>query len=178
MKKVSIPSEREGTWKACSQSALFSKRRLQFQFPPNGKAHGKLEWCADWGGFTVTFQFPPNGKAHGKQDACDDQRGVSVLFQFPPNGKAHGKKPIPILINTWTCLSFNSLRTGRHMERIDPGYAFTDDIQVSIPSEREGTWKVWRDFIVRKTGVQIVSIPSEREGTWKGNSPAPKWRHH
>ena len=39
---VSIPSEREGTWKVKTGNTRYGEAYTQqFQFPPNGKAHGK-----------------------------------------------------------------------------------------------------------------------------------------
>ena len=61
---VSIPFKRESTWKA-AQFSVFSVL-VTFQFPSNGKAHGKV---MSKGLFRVPqhlFQFPSNGKAHGK----------------------------------------------------------------------------------------------------------------
>ena len=63
-------------------------------------------------------------------------------FQFPPNGKAHGKTSV-LERGRIMDVSFNSLRTGRHMESKTEYYQnLMPKYMVSIPSEREGTWKV------------------------------------
>ena len=89
--KVSIPYEREGAWKGLQQSHHKSTRN-KFQFPTNGKGHGKSDtpgWCHHW-------------------SDC-----------------------------------FNSLRTGRGMERLEFHQRIDNDnaSRVSIPYEREGAWK-------------------------------------
>ena len=66
---VSIPFKREGAWKVRNPDRLTLKCVYDwFQFPSNGKEHGKY----DYGGlvpftFFDLFQFPSNGKEHGKQ---------------------------------------------------------------------------------------------------------------
>ena len=90
--------------------------RIKFQFPSNGKAHGKQkETISLMVGHE--FQFPSNGKAHGKNEKCQDS-SCDHLFQFPSNGKAHGK---------------NFRMCHDNLPRF-----------VSIPFKRESTWKASR----------------------------------
>ena len=141
-----------------------------FQFPSNGKAHGKSRFHLKFWAPGEWFQFPSNGKAHGKFNSISlatregKPKKVSIpfkrestwkvrppraamrkhrsfnslqtgkhmesrhamvtyipnsgnVFQFPSNGKAHGKSAD---INVYTVGRedrFNSLQTGKHMER-------------------------------------------------------------
>ena len=140
---------------------------------------------------TLLFQFPSNGKEHGKGSECGQRFPRCRLFQFPSNGKEHGKpadavrgstaRDYPVSIpfkreGAWKGLrhldlifgynGFNSLQTGRSMERkIDRLYK--RKITVSIPFKREGAWK-GRSQTGLDDHADAVSIPFKREGAWKG----------
>ena len=64
----------------------------------------------------AAFQFPSNGKEHGKNPP-HLHRICFSKFQFPSNGKEHGKIPEAIPGCTVAMNGFNSLQTGRSMER-------------------------------------------------------------
>ena len=112
---VSIPFKRETSWKGKYKLAG-AKKATEFQFPSNGKPHGKPAA----GALPVLkpeFQFPSNGKPHGKSEivgVCDTSCVTS--FQFPSNGKPHGK--------------FGLVLCGFKVNK------------VSIPFKRETSWKV------------------------------------
>ena len=63
----------------------------KFQFPPNGKAHFKIETM-----MTDNFEYDPVS-IPSKRESAFQGREIGarqtrcVLFQFPPNGKAHFK---------------------------------------------------------------------------------------
>ena len=63
----------------------------RFQFPSNGKVHGKYEGLESPETGRDTFQFPSNGKVHGKGGHVYEAYIGSKKFQFPSNGKVHGK---------------------------------------------------------------------------------------
>ena len=86
-----------------------------FQFPTNGKAYPK-PWKQPEHTWCYTFQFPTNGKAYPKGLKPNTQDGKNqFVFQFPTNGKAYPKPYTP-----WEAIkkveSFNSLRTGKHIQ--------------------------------------------------------------
>ena len=93
---------------------------MKFQFPSNGKVHGKNSETRRPVEFKM-FQFPSNGKVHGKREDELENFLKSIEFQFPSNGKVHGK--------FW--------RPHGTLERLI----------VSIPFKREGTWKENVDLI-------------------------------
>ena len=88
---VSIPFKREGTWKVvlCNYCKYVPSVSIPF------KREGTWKVARQFGndGVTVTFQFPSNGKAHGKYVRTLRTRHGCSSFQFPSNGKAHGKRP-------------------------------------------------------------------------------------
>ena len=120
------------------------------------------------------------------------------MFQFPTNGKAYpksdGSRPL-----SWRNLSFNSLRTGRHIQRFVKPFVSDYYYRVSIPYEREGISKVDktdasdtdRPFQFPTNGKaypklrtygkksrhrgSCVSIPYEREGISKDPYRNPGW---
>ena len=116
-KRVSIPFKRESSWKGTTSIGSWTRSGM-FQFPSNGKVHGKFHTNCLRGIYTAPpFQFPSNGKVHGKithnVKASNPRLGK---FQFPSNGKVHGKKGYlaPTIPRK---LRFNSLQTGKFMER-------------------------------------------------------------
>ena len=78
-------------------------------------------------------------------------------------------KPILTKVDRPILLCFNSLQTGRSMERLSRVTAsWVGETEVSIPFKREGAWKVEERYfhdVVRLS----VSIPFKREGAWKVN---------
>ena len=86
------------------------------------------------------FRFPSNGKASPKAVVAEHDQHIETLevsIPFKREGTWKDKRspvdPRPI--------GFNSLQTGRHMER-HPATTQKGDISwVSIPFKREGTWK-------------------------------------
>ena len=112
------------------------------------------------------FQFPTNGKAHSDYQRCASKmigRGsVSIPYEregtFRLNTLQQKKDAEK---------SFNSLRTGRHIQtRGISRVPLHQRQRVSIPYEREGTF---RQVCEAPLGLLClkVSIPYEREGTFR-----------
>ena len=63
------------------------------------------------------FQFPSNGKAYPKNAVSESRTPNCYKFQFPSNGKAYPKlvqyRNTPNLVE----FGFNSLQTGKHIQR-------------------------------------------------------------
>ena len=140
--RVSIPFKREGAWKGSEYQCIHRQNPFEFQFPSNGKEHGKYKnTCRQSAVTRAEFQFPSNGKEHGKRYACDgppvDNRFVSIPFK----------------------------REGAWKVDENTG-AFGKYTLVSIPFKREGAWKVNADYLNHSL-YQTVSIPFKREGAWK-----------
>ena len=113
---VSIPFKREGTWKVCGYGSRAQSQEGRFQFPSNGKVHGKLNhrfilyYCVSW------FQFPSNGKVHGKKKEQNiHQEHTGTGFNSLQTGRYMERKALTVSVET--APSFNSLQTGRYMER-------------------------------------------------------------
>ena len=138
---VSIPFKRETIYKGKPTSVRRSRVKKLFQFPSNGKPYTKnsfltsdrmqaLQFQFPSNGKPYTkrklmlgppdkgqFQFPSNGKAYTKpHDAGNMITGPSEEFQFPSNGKPYTKKVIERILNL-DPNSFNSLQTGKHIQR-------------------------------------------------------------
>ena len=90
----------------------------------------------------VSIPYEREGAWKGSHESISGTSNVYNMFQFPTNGKGHGKGDSPSPQNQGV-KSFNSLRTGRGMERssIERSERRNDCIHVSIPYEREGAWK-------------------------------------
>ena len=116
--KVSIPYEREGTWKVITKfsgevvdqygfNSLRTGRDMERRLPRSRLQITQVQW----------FQFPTNGKGHGKPKRPQpppllflvsipyEREGTwkgmakgsvrmtaTTVFQFPTNGKGHGKE--------------------------------------------------------------------------------------
>ena len=93
MLEVSIPFKRESVSKVCSfgGDAIYIP---MFQFPSNGKA------------------YPKEGMIHGMEHEL-----FHFGFQFPSNGKAYPKVMEPTETEEATLLGFNSLQTGKRIQR-------------------------------------------------------------
>ena len=116
--RVSIPFKREGTWKGLEN--IWQVIRIWFPFPSNGKAHGKnrvLDWMQN-AGETVSIPFKREGTWKVKSlivlMRCLNWQ-VSIPFKREGTWK---DDLIQDLSDQQLDLSFNSLQTGRHMERI------------------------------------------------------------
>ena len=85
------------------------------------------------------FQFPSNGKVHGKSyEVMEEVEEELVSIPF----KREGTWKAPCNSPTKHCLPcFNSLQTGRYMERMWWKKVKMLSRFVSIPFKREGTWK-------------------------------------
>ena len=167
-KKMSFNSLQTGKHMESVPDGNLPRVRLNaFQFPSNGKAHGKHKDEKRCGGLGK-FQFPSNGKAHGKQATIQRRHTCLRQFQFPSNGKAHGKHCSPplFLLNFFMC--FNSLQTGKHMESLHHGYIRMRHDKFQFPSNGKAHGKPQRQF--RQAMTVIVSIPFKRESTWKGGT--------
>ena len=119
----------------------------------------------------MLFQFPSNGKVYSKVDVVGLQRHQAPkVFQFPSNGKVYSKQRVTFwLIAKWGAVSipfkresvfkdgkrisqtwrsardsFNSLQTGKCIQRRTAIHALETVIIVSIPFKRESVFKVER----------------------------------
>ena len=133
---VSIPFKRESIYKENPHN--LDSWGLEFQFPSNGKAYTKqiLYVLADIV-FTV-FQFPSNGKAYTKRkNGCTPRLSDQVSIPFKRETISKGKIFVSVRVPS---LSFNSLQTGKHIQR---GIIFLGicALLVSIPFKRESISK-------------------------------------
>ena len=138
--RVSIPFKREGAWKVILVATLEKKAKpVSIPFKREGA------WKVFHIFLTVQnveqkFQFPSNGKEHGKKTTGEKILLAAHLFQFPSNGKEHGKNDFERMKRG--AQSFNSLQTGRSMEsKRTVSASHTSAEYVSIPFKREGAWK-------------------------------------
>ena len=195
----------------------FLSQLQRFQFPSNGKAHGNQWRIYSRYGKLLSFNSLQTGKRMERKNTRISFLDLQKEFQFPSNGKEHGKtrndghrharKHVSIPFKregAWKAttsedctqcfsLSFNSLQTGRSMERKEFVPAVGQEPFVSIPFKREGAWKDQRSnpanwatdgicFNSLQTGRSmesdeqtgqaledyiVVSIPFKREGAWK-----------
>ena len=127
---VSIPFKRESVSKVQRRFQSRDLAALKFQFPSNGKAYPKSLRDSVHVGFEPTkFQFPSNGKAYPKRDKC-----------HTPHCR-------------WPC--FNSLQTGKRIQRGEGHYFTVNTVCVSIPFKRESVSKVKSQY-----------CPIHRLATW------------
>ena len=142
MRKVSIPFKRESTWKVVQHatelgatgnvSIPFKREKhmesymvedlnlamIEFQFPSNGKAHGKNRYKDLQGKDNKSFNSLQTGKHMESilldQDDSDEVKLVSIPFKRESTWKDS------VCVCNRLCFSqrFNSLQTGKHMERI------------------------------------------------------------
>ena len=112
----SFNSLQTGRYVESKDAARFHASFSKFQFPSNGKVHGKMRFRAMPEELVVKFQFPSNGKVHGKYDGYSLPELFVRVFQFPSNGKVHGKQIL--FERKIQDIRFNSLQTGRYMESI------------------------------------------------------------
>ena len=115
-----------------------------FQFPSNGKAYPKLELLRKPKIIYKSFQFPSNGKAYPKSESVvsvrDRRCGVSIPF------KREGISKVSDITHDLFLHSqcFNSLQTGRHIQRRLPLHRpRRTPARVSIPFKREGISKAY-----------------------------------
>ncbi len=112
---VSIPYEREGISKEHPFTPQRKKVNLLFQFPTNGKAYPKGSTLLSLlRKYTVSIPYEREGIS--KEEYRKIEEEVRKQFQFPTNGKAYPKTTHPGWGLVWQCHSFNSLRTGRHIQ--------------------------------------------------------------
>ena len=111
---VSIPFKREGVYKEAE--ARKATEGIRFQFPSNGKVYTKVFLFLVFVFAAPPFQFPSNGKVYPKLYS----EHINVLyskFQFPSNGKVYPKKAAMELVVVLNPTGFNSLQTGRCIQR-------------------------------------------------------------
>ena len=125
--------------------AILSVRlRVRFNSLQTGKFMERLLSSTTTPVQTSGFQFPSNGKVHGKNIIENGVNGITNEgFNSLQTGKfmesttpphRHGMTP-----------RFNSLQTGKFMER-DNTAMTSRQINVSIPFKRESSWKVYRTW--------------------------------
>ena len=137
-----------------------------FQFPTNGKGHGKPEPS---GGsvecIRCLFPFPTNGKGHGKHAAADIKGVMVVMFQFPTNGKGHGKRFRRCDLRCTVC--FNSLRTGRGMERREIVLSLERNYDKGFNSLRTGRGMESAVIVPKEVAVFLFQFPTNGKGHGK-----------
>ena len=65
----------------------------------------------------TSFQFPSNGKVYPKNRSYTFAVWLRGKFQFPSNGKVYPKKLLPNARVVYASASFNSLQTGKCIQR-------------------------------------------------------------
>ena len=147
---------------------LYTKCIVKFQFPSNGKAHGKMGVRQGKSNGVDSFNSLQTGKHMESGEDVSDSI-VAAMFQFPSNGKAHGKKEDPNADRIAMSDSFNSLQTGKHMERNktqthgrkNPAFCF-NSLQTGKHMERrakiDGKVRVRRGFNSLQTGKHMESV--------------------
>ena len=138
--EVSIPSERESISKGRLWKG-WSRKWSSFNSLRTGKHIQRLTHLLIIIAICVGFQFPPNGKAYPKVNVTQKLETKAAKFQFPPNGKAYPKMVEELKRRYTGYISFNSLRTGKHIQRKRSKRVKKKKVQVSIPSERESISK-------------------------------------
>ena len=148
----------------------------QFRFPSTGKVLGKVGANLLNRRFGSRFQFPSNGKVHEKS-LCAEKRkaqGKKVSIPFKREGTW---KVTPTRTPTTVAISFNSLQTGRYMER--ELKAVVSERIDSFNSLQTGRYM---ESLLRgrasPDGSRRVSIPFKREGTWKVDSMGSRSGRH
>ena len=111
--KVSIPYEREGTFRRLRRET--KRSRISVSIPYEREGTFRLSIFNSNTELHIEFQFPTNGKAHSDGTLAASAQHTDILFQFPTNGKAHSDF------------------------RRSVGTPFSQ--RVSIPYEREGTFR-------------------------------------
>ena len=115
----------------------------------------------------MMFQFPSNGKVYPKRSRYVQRtthriRWVSIPFKREGVYKVENEK-VEKLFNP----GFNSLQTGRCIQReifLLPSRQFEN---VSIPFKREGVYKAGEGSGRPRRQFRQVSIPFKREGVYK-----------
>ncbi len=87
-------------------------------------------------------------------------------FQFPSNGKVYPKAQASQ--SAAPILSFNSLQTGKYIQRHKSKTRFSKSARVSIPFKRESISKGKKIRAAKMQAKLNVSIPFKRESISKG----------
>ena len=148
-----------------------------FQFPSNGKAYPKNPMGPTWQRKS-RFQFPSNGKAYPKK--CQIKKAVkpkTSSFNSLQTGKPI-QREAPWSPKSSTISRFNSLQTGKPIQRKQPSHhLLLQNYLVSIPFKRESLSK--GENLFRQTVGRSVSIPFKRESLSKGQSEScnKRWKN-
>ena len=150
---------------------MHKRSMSRFQFPSNGKVYPK------------PAQQRPNNRPRAKVSIPFKRESVSkvkvngteitfTVFQFPSNGKVYPKMhpELPPLLQED---SFNSLQTGKCIQRRQIQLHHRTRGLVSIPFKRESVSK--GDCRRRLHGRYRVSIPFKRESVSKVISTRTAW---
>ena len=127
---VSIPFKRESSWKGFRASENFGMNHiasaiLQFQFPSNGKVHGKrrlhLQSCIILKRSVFSFNSLQTGKfmespIKDNVDSSSKRDYVSIPFKRESSWKGFPTRRAIGITTVNRC--FNSLQTGKFMERV------------------------------------------------------------
>ena len=105
-----------------------------------------------------------------------DQKVLEEVFQFPSNGKAYPKVAGGILRSDDSSTSFNSLQTGKHIQRrfseiSENSLTCFNSLQTGKHIQR------WHRDIVEISSM-FVSIPFKRESISKDNESIDSNHHH
>ena len=143
----------------------FSRRWVSIPF--KRESISKADEAETWdiiGSVSIPFKRESISKVHS--DIIMDD--VSKEFQFPSNGKAYPKKDYADFKSIRVC-SFNSLQTGKHIQRVAAG-----NVKAHHPSlfQFPSNGKAYPKAVTESTsddGVNRVSIPFKRESISKVN---------
>ena len=145
--KVSIPYEREGAWKDKRTFTERTRSRDGFNSLRTGRGMERRTAQRASTRLSCWFQFPTNGKGHGKYGPGILQSDERSSFNSLRTGRGmeSGRTPASKPSRFWTRVSIPYEREGAWKEF---NQAMTTKVaNVSIPYEREGAWKeTYRPF--------------------------------
>ena len=84
---VSIPFKRESTWKARMSGISQMSMKKSFNSLQTGKHMERFQGEFTTAGLSDEFQFPSNGKAHGKEWTAGLQYNIQIGFNSLQTGK-------------------------------------------------------------------------------------------
>ena len=110
------------------------------------------------------FQFPSNGKVYS-EESLQANHLWAVEFQFPSNGKVYSE--VVTQAPTERKAGFNSLQTGKCIQRRERNRGHPSTNRVSIPFKRESVFRVSDIFYSPRKDPNCVSIPFKRESVFR-----------
>ena len=188
LRKFQFPSNGKAYPKHANKPNGKLKAIYSFQFPSNGKAYPKLK--SSWQNEnnhklcfnslqtgkpiqSRCFEFVSSGRNYvsipfkreslSKAKAKNDDKGKGDEFQFPSNGKAYPKSTPKQQSKESLC--FNSLQTGKPIQRSIPRLSLVLDTWFQFPSNGKAYPKII--WTTQKLMITQDSIPFKRESLSK-----------